>query len=107
MHILLLFCKRCLLYGTLAFLFLVFLQVNRPASKSNCPHSVLLLSTDKSCKLGDILQYTSNLLPYKHPSNLLPFLMAHCAAIGLNTCLQLLNRKKPTEEIDSTEMEKS
>lgn len=32
--------------------------------------------------------------------------MAHCAAIGLNTCPQLLNRKKPTEEIDSIEMEK-
>lgn len=33
--------------------------------------------------------------------------MAHFAAIGLNTCLQLLHRKKPTEEIDLIEMEKS
>lgn len=42
-------------------------------------------------------QYTSNLLPYKHLSSLLPFLVAHGAAIRLKTCLQLLNRKKPTE----------
>lgn len=55
MHVLLLFCKCCLLYHTLAFLFLLFLQVSKPASKSNCPHSVLLLLTDKSCKLGNIL----------------------------------------------------
>lgn len=55
MHALMVFYKYCLLYHTLAFLFPLFLQVSKPASKSNCPNSVLLLSTDKSCKLGNIL----------------------------------------------------
>lgn len=55
MQILLLLCKCCLLYHTLAFLLPLFPQVSKPASKSNCPHSVLLLSTDKSCKLGNTL----------------------------------------------------
>lgn len=94
MHTLLLLCKCCLFYRTVAFLFPLFSWVSRPASKSNCPHSVLL-TKDKSWELGNIFSVYFR----KHPSNLLPFLTAHYAATGLNTCLQLLNKKKPAEEI--------
>lgn len=55
----------------------------------------VLLMKDKSWELGNIF----SVYFYKRPSNRLLFLMAHCAAIRLNTCLQLLNRKKPAGEI--------